>query len=287
MMTRLFWAILVPFFTYLSSATAATQISCSHPELCRLARVIFSENHINNYEFTSLIKIVGDPHEYEPTTLEVKNLINAEILISGPHELNPWVKKVNYQRSKLPQLKSINIPLDKKDYDLYPDATHESLSHFWLYPKLFCAVKTHMEEQMVALKYLVLTSGRKNCVTEQQKIENELSQTLAKLNLPVVLTHDALLPLLVSLSKNASSVVAIKGSGHHQEASTKSVKNLYDALAAPKVIWIEEANINVPQNILSKKRSNDFVVKIDTANSEGMDYFQILQNLNNKLKALK
>lgn len=268
---------------------AATKISCSHPELCRIARIIFAENHVNNFEFESLVQIQGDPHEFEPSTAEVKNLIKAEILISGPLELNPWIKKINYQRSKLPLVKTINVPLDNKDYALYPGANHEALSHFWLYPKIFCALKNHMESQFISFQYLIVIPKNKSCVVEAQKMTAALQATLTELKLPVVLTHDALLPLLESVTpkEGGSSVVAIKGSGHHQEASPASVKKLYDALKAPKVIWILEDKIHVPQNILSKKRASDLVVNIDTANSEGLEYFQVLQTLNEKLQALK
>jgi ABC-type Zn uptake system ZnuABC Zn-binding protein ZnuA len=278
---------LFSFITYLSVASAQTIVSCSHPELCRLAQSIFVENNVKNFQFQNLVKIVGDPHEYEPSSAEVKALIKADILIAGPVELNPWIKKVNYQRSKISGLKTINIPMDKKDYDLYPNATHEALSHFWLYPKNFCALKTKLEEQLVAMNMLIITPTKKTCATEAQKIESELTATLASVKIPVVLTHDALLPLLESLSKNAATVVAIKGSGHHQEMSPKAVKKLYDALKAPKVIWVEEKGINVPQNIMAKRRSADLSVQIDTANSVGSEYFAILQDLNKLLKAIK
>lgn len=243
---------------------------------------------MKDYQFVNLVAISGDPHEYEPSSNEVKNLIKAPILVAGPVELNPWIKKVNYQRSKTIALKTLNIPLDKNDYAVYPAASHEALSHFWLYPRIFCALKTKLETQLVAMNLLVMNSVKKSCTAEALKIETELQTTLHSLNLPVVLTHDALLPLLEMLSKNKASVVAIKGSGHHSEATPKSVKKLYDALKKPQVIWVEEKGINVPQNILSKKRNDDLTVYIDTANSiESLSYFPTLYELNDKLKAIK
>ena len=273
----------------LAPLQAASKISCSHPELCRLAQVIFAENHVNNFEFETLVNIKGDPHEFEPSLSEIKGLIKAEILISGPLELNPWIKKINYQRSKIPNLKTLNLPLDKKDYALYPSTNNDPLSHFWLYPKIFCVLKNHMEEQLIALGYLIVIPKNKSCSTEAQKISEALQSTLKELGLSIVLTHDALLPLLQTLMTMdpAISVVAVKGSGHHQEASPLSVKKLYDVLKAPQVIWILEDKINVPQNILKKKRAGDLAVQLDTANSHGMEYFQILWSLNEKLKALK
>lgn len=261
-------------------------LSCSHPEICRLAKIIIDENKAPNYSFTTLVSISSDPHDYEPTTTEVKNLIKADILISGPTELNPWVKKVNYQRSKIPNVKSINVQIDKKDYAFYHGGTHEALSHFWLYPKIFCSLKSRLEAELVAAKLLVLQPTKKSCDDAVLKIENDLRGTLKNINIPVVLTHDALLPLLESLATTPSEVVAIKGSGHHHEATPRAVKKLYDALKKPKVIWVEETGINVPANIMAKKRPTDLTVKIDTANTEGMEYFQILSAFNEKLKAI-
>ena len=279
-------SILLFVFIYLGNASAATQVSCSHPEICRLAKIIFNENDARDYEFTTIVTIAGDPHEYEPSSQEVKNLIKAPILVAGPSELNPWIKKVNYQRSKISNAKTINIQIAKKDYALYPGATQEALSHFWLYPQIFCSLKATMEAQFISLKMLPISISKKDCHADVLKIENDLRETLKAIKTPIILTHDALLPLLESLSNNKDNVVAIKGSGHHQEATPKSVKKLYDALKAPKAIWIEETGIKVPTNILSKKRPADLTVNIDTAKTEGLEYFQILKNLNEKLKAL-
>lgn len=255
--------------------------------MCRLAKLILTENKVEDVEFKNVVKIVGDPHEYEPTTTEVKDLIKAEILIAGPVELNPWIKKVNYQRSKSGQLKTISIPLSKDELSLYPGGNHEALSHFWLYPRIFCALKTKLETQMISQNLFKLQHNTDTCAGEVTKIEAELKTSIQNIKYPVVLTHDALLTFLESLSDKHSKVVAIKGSGHHQETSPKSVKKLYDALKEPKVIWVEEQGINIPQNIMSKKRANDLTLKIDTANSLGTSYFPVLSELNEKLKALK
>ena len=281
-------AIFTSLINYLPSVKADTIISCSHPQLCALAQTIFTENHMKNFQFQNLVTISGDPHEYEPTTTEVKNLIKADILIAGPTELNPWIKKVNYQRSKIVALKTLSLPMGKVEYALYPNATHEALSHFWLYPRIYCALKAKLEEQLIANTLLIVVPNKKSCAAEAAKIENDLLSTLTGLKIPVVLTHDALLPLLQTLSKNSANVVAIKGSGHHSEATPASVKKLYDALKKPQVIWVEEKGINIPQNIMSKKRQYDVTISIDTAATiETMIYFPILTELNDKLKAIK
>ena len=60
---------------------------------------------------------------------------------------------------------------------------------------------------------------------------------------------------------------------------------MYEAIKAPKVIWIIETGINVPDNILNKMRKSDKVINIDTAQSKDNKYFSILNELENKLKA--
>ena len=280
--------LLISLISYLPAISSAHVISCSHPEMCRLAQIILSENKVADIEFKNVVKIVGDPHEYEPTTTEVKDLIKAEILIAGPAELNPWIKKVNYQRSKSTQSKTLSIPLTKEELTLYPGGNHEALSHFWLYPKIFCALKSKLEAQLVSQNIMKAQGSKNICPEEAKKIEADLKATIQNIKLPLVLTHDALLTFLESVSTDShNKVVAIKGSGHHQETSPKSVKKLYDALKEPKVIWVDELGINIPQNIVSKKRNTDLTVKIDTANSTGNSYFPVLNELNEKLKAIK
>jgi ABC-type Zn uptake system ZnuABC Zn-binding protein ZnuA len=291
-----FWTLLLAlslaFFSFNLSAeeSASKTIHCSHPELCRLSQIILNEHSITTYKFQTLVNISGDPHEYEPSSHEIKKLITAELLLVGPHELNPWIAKIDFQRKKIKKLTTLSLSLDKKDFDLYPKAGHEALSHFWLYPKIFCLMKDRLftELQKASIIAQNIKNSNEKCLSQKTSIEKELSSSLAQIKLPLVLTHDALQPLFESLKPDPTFiVVAIKGSGHHHEATPHSVKKLYDALKAPKVIWIEEKGIHVPQNILSKKRKTDLVVTLDTANSEGLDYFQVLLNLNNKLKGLK
>jgi ABC-type Zn uptake system ZnuABC Zn-binding protein ZnuA len=291
-----FWTLLLALsLAFFSSNLQALEsapktIHCSHPELCRLSQIILNEHSISNYNFQTLVNISGDPHEYEPSSTEIKKLITADFLLVGPHELNPWIARINFQRKKLKTLTTLSLLLDKKDFDLYPGSSHEALSHFWLYPKLFCIMKERLFTNLQEIKIIPVNAKNKTeqCQNEKSNIEKELRHSLSLLKLPLVLTHDALLPLFESLKTDpAYLIVAIKGSGHHHEATPHSVKKLYDALKAPKVIWIEENGIRVPQNILSKKRSTDIVVTLDTANSQGLDYFQVLTNLNNKLKGLK
>ncbi|MDD4973110.1 MAG: hypothetical protein PHY93_02110 [Bacteriovorax sp.] len=243
-------------------------------------RLISHENNLSDIQTESLVSITGDPHEYEPSVMEIKKLISAPILITGPNELNPWIKKINFQRSKIPNLQTISILFDQKDYLTYPGANGEALSHFWLYPKVYCSLKSKLEADFKKLGHdLKLIK-----LCDSKKPETQLSSILIKIKKPIILTHDALLPLFLNLVQDKThTIVAIKGSGHHEEANPESIKKMYNALAAPQVIWIQETGINIPQNIINKIRSNDIVIKIDTANSKDDDAFSVLKKLTQKL----
>ncbi len=261
-------------------------INCSHIELCKLAKLIILENELQGLKTNSLVNITGDPHEYEPSTLEIKSLISSKYLLNGPNELNPWIKKINFQRSKNSELSTLTVIFDKNDLNFYPRASTEELSHFWLYPKIYCSFKIKIENEFKKLGYNII--AKNNCATQAITLEANLTKVLSELDLPIILTHNALLPLLISLDpkKNIRSIIAIKGSGHHEEASTLAIKKMYDALKSKQVIWIEETGIHVPSNILNKIRSTDIKIRIDTATSSEQIAFSTLQNLADQLSLI-
>ena len=266
---------------------AKTQIGCVHPELCNLAKKSLGNE---NYEIQNIVTMIGDPHEFEPNPLEVKKLISTPFLITGPSDLSPWAKKINYQRSKLNNGHvTFILSLTPEDYALYKNQNREALSHFWLYPKIYCLLKSQFEKLAKEKNLKIKTSQTESCLSEANKIENKIKITLeklAKFKIPLILTHDALLPLLKFLGGNELTVVAIKGSGHHQEATVETVKAMYEALKFPKAIWIQEDSIKVPANILNKKKASDHTIYIDTATSSDVEIFSILKKLNSKLEEL-
>lgn len=287
-MKQLFRPALFLFLLSMSCGSFAetVTVTCSHSELCQLAKRITEEHKLTQFSFRTLVTMTGDPHEFEPTAGELKSLINAPLLIAGPHELNPWIKKVNYQRAKNPAKKTLTLELLKKHSDLYQAGnTHsskEALSHFWLYPKIYCTFRDELEQKMIEANLLQKTV-KSSCAAVADRAENDLRLSMQKLTLPVILTHDALLPLLNALKTAKVTVIAIKGSGHHEETSSSSVKKLYDVLKYPKAIWIEESGIHIPANILNRKRQGDVVIKIDTAKDTGNGPFSTLLQLSSEL----
>lgn len=267
-----FLAFLCLFFS--SHLFGSTTLFCSHPELCSLVKQLTSTPS------ESLVNITGDPHEFEPSIQEIKKLLTTPFLITGPTELNPWIKKIVFQRSKIPSLKTISITFDQTDYQSYANANGDVLSHFWLYPKVYCSLKNKMAQELK--RFAISVTENSNC--DAETISNKLSKTLSQISLPIILTHDALLPLFLSLNNaKDKKIIAIKGSGHHSEISPDAIKNMYGALSSKKVIWIKEDGINIPQNIVNKIRANDIVLSIDTSKTKSNTPFSILLEINDKL----
>lgn len=279
------------FFSLYAKEVFPQTFACAHPELCKMAQLIFFENNIQNHQLKNLVNIAGDPHEFEPSPLEIKNLLTEKILLGGPLELNPWSFKINYQRAKNKKLLSLDILFTQEDFSFYPKASPEHLSHFWLYPKIYCAFKKRMEEKFIESHFLKGKTSSEKCNDEREKIEIKIAHTLTQLPYPIIFTHEALLPLFLSLSGKKDYFVAIKGSGHHDEATPQSMKKIYDLFKYPKVIWVVENKINIPSHILSKKRPADITIQIDTDDTDlagaPASYFALLNSLNMKLQGIK
>jgi ABC-type Zn uptake system ZnuABC Zn-binding protein ZnuA len=271
--------IIFSFILINLQVASAVTYSCSHPELCRMGQIILNENKSQDINLENIIVPSGDPHEFEPSIHDIKNLIQAPNLLVGPVELNPWIKNISYQRTKEKNLKTVTFPLPDFSTAEYPTKESEALGHFWLYPKIYCHFKKLLSEE---LKFKNVIKCNANL------IENNILTDLKNINMPIILTHDALLPLLQKLATNKSQIIALKGSTHHGEVSAAAVKKVYDGLKSPKVIWILENNIATSENIKSKIRSTDIIIKIDTAKSINMiNDFSILELLHEKLKEIR
>ncbi len=274
-MLKIILSILVLVITLNANAKI---IYCTHPEICRMAQIILDENNTKNIELLNIIMPSGDPHEFEPTIQDIKKLIQAPELIVGPIELNPWMKKISYIRSKDKNLKTINLPLPESAISQYPTKTTEALGHFWLYPDIFCQFKKLLTKEL---------GQKEQKICDSKTIEALIARDLKVIPYSIILTHDALLPLLNKLAINKNQILAIKGSSHHEEVSASSVKKVYDALKEKKVIWILEENITAAENIKNKIRPSDIVIKIDSAKSNStIEDFNILLSLHKKLQGI-
>ena len=279
-MLKQFYILVFLLFSFPISASSIWH--CAHPELCQLLNEIIQENKVQNFEVKNVVQLVGDPHEYEPTSEEIKHLIKVNNLIIGPIELNPWISKIIFQRPKNQSFKQIELSLKKEDLDLYVSGSKESLSHFWLYPKIYCEFKKSLITNLI--KSGVPVTQITKC--ENNATEENLKAVLKKIDFPIIVTHDALSPLLKTLSGNPEKIISLKGSGHHEEINSTSVKKLYQALENKKVLWIKEKNINLPPNIANKMRASDLIVELDTSSTKDKFPFSVLLELESKIKLI-
>ena len=264
------------------SSFATTDWYCAHPELCNLFQEIIDENNLQDLTVHNVVQLSGDPHEYEPKSDEIKHLIKVNNLLIGPLELNPWNSKINYQRIKNKEYKQIELNIGSEELKLYNFSTKEQLSHFWLYPKIYCKFKNDLSKILISYGNTKI----KMISCNGNEVENKIKIALTNINLPIIVTHDAISPLLKTLSPASSNIVSLRGSGHHEEINPTSIKKLYKALNEKKVIWIKEKNINIPSNILNKIRSTDVIIELDTSATKRKTPFSVLNELEIKLTTI-
>lgn len=238
------------------SVFATTEVSCSHPEICKLISY-YSDGQIKTFP---LVNINSDPHEFEPTTNEIKALIKAKNLIIGPLELHPWLRKISYQRNKISGQKTFQLKVSKEVTDYYKSQNVEALSHFWLYPMARCDLKKQLDSVLKLSK-----------ACEYKTIEKNIREKLAKVNYPIILTHDALHPFISFYSGNLINIIPLKGSGHHDEVSFDAIKKLSKVLANNKATWIIEQNISIPISIKKQIKDSSRIIKLDTGVSDFND----------------
>lgn len=245
--------ILIYLIFFVPSIYATTEITCSHPEVCKLISS-YSEGKIKT---KALVNIGGDPHEFEPTTNEIKALIKAPFLVIGPLELHPWLKKIGYQRNKIPGLKTVQLKVSKEVTTYYKSQNTEALSHFWLYPMALCDLKKQLDHELKLSK-----------ACDYKAIEKLIREKMKSITYPIVLTHDALLPFMNFYSENLINIVPLKGSGHHDEISMDSIKKLELVLNNTKTTWIIEHNISIPISIKKQIKNSSRTINLDTGVSD-------------------
>ncbi len=262
--------ILLSLFIFISTPAYASTWLCTHPQVCQIAKDLYGPSGLESPTFVKAIASILDPHEIEPNSAELKGLYKAEVLISAPSELHPWIVPILKMRQKQSHLKSFQYNISDSLKTKYKNASTEALAHFWLYPDIKCDFYKKLQQ------WIELKTDKKTCpyFTDADFL-NEVDKTI-----PIIVSHDALVPLLTSYGIKAYS---IKGSGHHEEPSPKQLKNIQDILKQnPKVLWIVEKQIHFPHSIEQLQRKSDKIIKINTNNdypSKGLTALEDLKRL--------
>lgn len=256
----------------MAESNTSIQALCSHPQICNLLNMLPHHKKIE----TAVI-ISGDHHHFDPNPSDIKKLIMTKELFHGPQALHPWMKTIIKQRNLNKNVINYGLTLNPQFKNDFPKATDEALSHFWLYGKIACDMLKQYEQQL-QLK------SRENCLKNYLEIEEKLKEYFMKNKISVVLTHDALEPLFLSLGAN---VISLKGSNHHEEISPNAIKKLYNETKNQQLIWILETGFDIPGSVRNKIQTKDRVIKIDTMGSVNQKLTFVLENLLLQLQSTK
>lgn len=250
------YRLLLAFGLFTIAYSAKAQWLCTHPQLCQMVVDYYQEIQAPLPKLATAISAVGDPHHIEPSSAEIKAMTKTEVLLSADASLHPWSRPIVENRKNKKHLKTIlfTTPVDYKQE--LKEASNEALAHFWLYPKIHCAYWQQFHRWLNADE----TIKAPEC--PYRFLEEKLKLAAKRVTIPVILSHDALVPLLRSWGVDAH---AIRGSGHHEEPRPNELKKLQDLLKKhPKVLWIVESRIHFPNALKQMQRTSDKKLDLDT-----------------------
>lgn len=290
MLFLLFILCLVP--PTLLAQTVSDEVSCTHPQVCRLLKNMSLYRAGAAAPSVQLgLEIKGDPHHFSPGPFELKKLIYTPILVMAPLELAPWQQALMMKRQTEVEKSTLKMELGsagaKEALTLYTKNNQltTALAHFWLYPELYCHFKKYLTQELSKLKIL---SRQDSC--PDKKWKEDLAQDFAQLKDYVfVLGHEALLPLF---SAYAVPAVSLRKSDDHAEISAEALKKLNDLLSTHpenKVVWIDEDPVQIASWIAKKYRKAGhrvFKINIEGSAQESVEFSELSQ-LSLKLKSLR
>ena len=246
--------VLMTLLFFSLSARADTWL-CTHPQLCQLVEDYHRANNSELPKLEKAIATIGDPHHIEPSSKEIKNMSKAPVLLAAPMALHPWSNAIVNMRAQNKKTKTFEFKTSKNILTTYTDASLESLAHFWLYPTIHCDYWQQYHQW--------LNSNKEMPVCPYLEQEEKLKLAAKKVTIPIILSHDALVPLLRSWAIDAH---AIRGSGHHEEPRPEQLKKLKQLLDKnAQVLWVIESKIHFPNSLKSMQRTSDRRLELDTS----------------------
>jgi branched-chain amino acid aminotransferase len=248
----------------------AKTLTCTHPEVCTLIKELGPA--LKDYSINSLTPFQGDYHDYEPSAKDLKTLLTADVLISGPTSLEPWINSIARKRAQ--NVKQQTIVLN-------PITADQRSSHFWFSPQVTCQLLGQITS---ALK---IENKAANCLLQKEKFDLRFLNLKNKLDKYFfILTHDPLLPLLQDLQ---AEVMILKGHSHHEEISLKAMKNVSSVLrnTRKKIVWVFESGIRVPFAVEQLVKADHLSLRLATCSTTSDALFQTLENVLTQLENLK
>lgn len=265
-------------FLSLTTFNLKAELLCSHPQICNLMSIGFEKSLLQ-----SVVVTIGDHHHYEPPANVVKTFLKTPFLLAGPNALHPWLKPILLKRSK--EQTTVSAVIHNQFFSDYQTKNAEALSHFWLYSDISCSFYEQYEKTLIQKNILPQQkNGKELCQKRYQNLNDELKLTLQNIKYPIILTHDALAPLLI---KMGARVHSLKGSGHHEEIRPQVIKKLQDEIKAQPAVWIKESGFDIPIAVKKLIKKNDLIVNVDPNGKLGDNVEDALKELITKLKEIK
>lgn len=259
---------LVFFLLYSFSALAQPLITTTHPQVANLIR----EYLPRSTKFQVLeAGFSQDPHHFEPTLKLQKQILDAELLLTPPVALQPWLltlMKTHKKRTFSPALpRKLHFP-------------PEVLAHFWLIPEVACLLR---KQYMTFLEKKFSNTKTLPC-TEKDLVESLVKTRLKGLKIKVLVSHNALLPFF---NESSIPVLALEGSGHHHGISLDTRKKA-QTFATKKdglqLVYIQEFNHSPHWVEHLIKANNGRIIKWNPNGKSGENWTSPLISLINKLK---
>ena len=236
-----FFISLLTSWALAHSKTVPT-ITCTHPEVCHMARLIFADS--NAIDFQMAPKHIGDIHHFDLDTQSMKTMLKSEKLILPPFSQTPWSRNIELRRPPQNTLRLISPPPPSEYKNKVSTIAWE---HFWINPLTYCQIFQQLSQGIRTWYPQLQNQTIKDCPLKiTLTIKKMASQKDERL---FVLTHDSLIPLMLALKKK---YFALKTSHQKENLSSKAFKEFIRQIRKyKKVVWLREKHLAIPEQLQS------------------------------------
>lgn len=274
MLARLFLTGFLFLALIQSSLAVDTKLVCAHHQLCNLVLELLDRGEHKKLQ-AAFVNENSDPHETSLAPALLKIYYQAKYLILPDPALAPWLTSVLKNRKAMDTF--VAEVSSESITGSYPGA----LAHFWLYERELCALNQSLAAKLKAWG-LKLRPHATECASARFRIlAKKLKAGLY--DQMVILTHNALAPLLESLG---ARFIILKSGAHAHELSPDVFKEVHQLLEKYKsLLWIVESEIGLPPQLSSLIRTEDKKVVVKVSGRYGESTFTPLEELSALLNA--
>jgi len=208
------------------------KVTASFYPLYELAREIGKMN----VEAKNLVPAGVEPHDYEPTPQDIKNLLDADLVIINGAGLETWIEKIFPSN----QSKLLNMANFVNSESVDP--------HFWLNPEIFEQEAQVVAERLIALDPKNQSSYKANLQSYNAQLKNlqkNYQDGLAKCQLRTIVTnHDA----FGHLGKKYNfEIISISGVSPEDEPSAQKLAKISNIVKEQKIQYILTESLLSPK----------------------------------------